>query len=59
MDAAKLAGAVTDKQEVTGSVANMNFNTEATPAEMQAFVGALKQAGFDGEAVAEAMKDAA
>jgi hypothetical protein len=59
MDAAKIAGVVVEKQEHSGAVMNMNLNAEATPAEMQAFVGALNQAGFDGDAVAAAMKDAA
>lgn len=52
---AKLIGAWVEKQEVTGAVTNMNLNAEATPDEMKAFVAALKQAGFDGDAVAEAL----
>ena len=55
---AKLAGAWVEKQEHSGAVTNMNLNAEATTEEMKAFVGALKQAGFDGEAVVEAMQDA-
>jgi hypothetical protein len=56
---AKLTGAWVEKQEVTGAVTNMNLNTEATPEEMKAFVAALKQAGFDGASVVEAIRDAA
>jgi hypothetical protein len=49
VDAAKkIAGLVVEKQEHSGSVLNMNLNIEATPAEIQAFVGALQQEGPPG-----------
>jgi hypothetical protein len=46
---AKLLGLIKDKQEITDSVTNVNFNREVSKDEAREFVKALKDVDLDAE----------
>lgn len=48
-DKAKLPGLIKDKQEITGSVTNVNLNREVSKDEAREFVKALKDVDLDVE----------